>query len=316
MDKQHAKFILQSYRPDGADATDLDFQGALQLAAEDRELGHWLAQERSHDIIFVEALEQVNIPETLKNEILVMMEHSGTEVDVSSEIDAIFVGALSQISPPTELKNQIVSAMEIEKKAVENGSPSNVVKFPTRWLNIAAVAAVALLTFTVIYSNIDSESSENEPDITSKDIEVQSKSNMISMNTGMILNASHEVDLPTDSFTTVNTWLEKEGMPVAKKIPEALISYDVKGGKKVTFKNGIEGSLIFFKNDKAEDYYLVVLDLKSVEDADDLGDLSEVGLKKCHGCPVTHYNTTSWKHSSEAYFLLTKADEKNMMELF
>ena len=47
MDKEHAKFLLQSYRPDGADAQDSDFAEALQLAAEDRDLGEWLANEHS-----------------------------------------------------------------------------------------------------------------------------------------------------------------------------------------------------------------------------------------------------------------------------
>ena len=47
MDKEQARFILQSFRPDGADAKDPDFAEALAVAAEDRELGDWLAAERA-----------------------------------------------------------------------------------------------------------------------------------------------------------------------------------------------------------------------------------------------------------------------------
>ncbi|MEI7928288.1 MAG: hypothetical protein WCH40_07030 [Verrucomicrobiales bacterium] len=49
MNKEQARFILHSFRPDGADAADSDFAQALHLAAEDRELGEWLARERARD---------------------------------------------------------------------------------------------------------------------------------------------------------------------------------------------------------------------------------------------------------------------------
>jgi len=311
MDKQHAKFILQSYRPDGADAADPDFKDALQLAAEDRELGQWLAHERSHDIIFVEALEQVNIPDVLKDEILEMMGSIDAEIDMSSEMDALFAGAIAHQSPPPGLRDQIISAMEVESKAM-NEKQTNVIKFPNRWLNVAGIAAVALLAFTFIYT----QSASNSEEIVDISPGVQSEVDMISMKAGMVINASNEIELPTDSFVVVNTWLEKEGMPVAKTVPEALVSYDVEGGKKITFDNGIEGSLIFFKDENAEEYYLVVVDLDSVKNADNLSNLSNVGIKNCYDCPVTNFSITQWKDSSEAYFLLTKSDEKNMLELF
>ena len=56
MDKEQAKFILQSFRPDGADASDADFAEALEFAARDRELGEWLASERAADAQFANAL--------------------------------------------------------------------------------------------------------------------------------------------------------------------------------------------------------------------------------------------------------------------
>ena len=314
MDKQHAQFILQSYRPDGADASDPDFKEALQLAAEDRELGQWLAQERSHDIIFVEALEQVNIPDVLKDEILEMMANVDMEIDMSSEMDALFAGAIAQQTPPPGLRDQIISAMEVESAAQneneQNEKQAEVIKFPSRWLNLAGIAAVALLSVTFIYTKFASSPEEQVV------VGVQSDVDMLYMKAGMVINASNEIEHPADSFMVVNTWLEKEGMPVAKSVPEALVSYDVEGGKKITFDNGIEGSLIFFKDENNEEYYLTVVDLDSVKDAESLSDLSNVGIKNCFDCPVTHFNITKWKDSSEAYFLLTKSDKKNILELF
>ena len=332
MDKKHAKFILQSYRPDGADVADPDFQEALQLAAEDRELGQWLAQERSHDSIFVDALVSVSIPEALREEIIEMMEYGDVEADMSSDLDALFVGAMSEQVPPVGLRDQILSAMEVEKSGGELVESNKVVKFPTQWLNVAAAAAVAVLGITFIYPKLSNPSDIVDADDVTTDNQVedltpekqtvatvakaQSEVNMLTMKAGMVLNASYEVDMPSDSFALVNTWLEEEGMPIAKAVPEALISLDVRGGKKVTFDNGIEGSLILFNNEKSEDYYLMVLDLDAVKNSKSLSSLSEVGLKKCYGCPLTKFNTATWKDNSEAYFLLTKSEEERMLELF
>ena len=49
MDKEQARFILRSFRPDGADVNDQDFAEALALATANRELGEWLAAERAFD---------------------------------------------------------------------------------------------------------------------------------------------------------------------------------------------------------------------------------------------------------------------------
>ena len=70
MDKEQARFILRSFRPDGADAGDPDFAEALKLAMENRELGEWLASERAFDAAFASALVTVDLPEHLREDIL------------------------------------------------------------------------------------------------------------------------------------------------------------------------------------------------------------------------------------------------------
>ena len=70
MDKEQARFILRSFRPDGADVDDKDFAEALALATENRELGEWLADERAFDAAFAKALSSVELPETLRQDIL------------------------------------------------------------------------------------------------------------------------------------------------------------------------------------------------------------------------------------------------------
>ena len=69
MDREQAKFILRSFRPDGADVADRDFAEALKLSTEDRELGDWLAKERAFDSVFAEAMAGIDIPKSLRQEI-------------------------------------------------------------------------------------------------------------------------------------------------------------------------------------------------------------------------------------------------------
>ena len=70
MDKEQARFVLRSFRPDGADGSDRDFAEALALATADRELGEWLAAERAFDAEFARALASIELPENLRDEIL------------------------------------------------------------------------------------------------------------------------------------------------------------------------------------------------------------------------------------------------------
>ena len=42
MDREQARFILQSLRPDGTDEESADFEEALGVASEDAALGAWL----------------------------------------------------------------------------------------------------------------------------------------------------------------------------------------------------------------------------------------------------------------------------------
>ena len=70
MDKEEARFILRSFRPDGADVNDADFAEALALAMENRELGEWLASERAFDAAFAKALGSIDLPEHLREDII------------------------------------------------------------------------------------------------------------------------------------------------------------------------------------------------------------------------------------------------------
>ena len=126
MDKTEAQFILQSFRPDGADARDPAFAEALALAAQDRELGEWLARERATDAAFSAALAEVEIPDVLRNQILAVL--SGEAGGEFSEMDAAFVEALASVQAPAGLRDQILAAMSAES------APGNAPKRVRAWV--------------------------------------------------------------------------------------------------------------------------------------------------------------------------------------
>lgn len=80
MNSQQAKFILQGYRPDGADAADETFAEALQHARQDPALGQWLAKSTAFDRAVAAKLNDVRPPAGLREAIL-----AGGRVSVSEQ---------------------------------------------------------------------------------------------------------------------------------------------------------------------------------------------------------------------------------------
>jgi len=141
MDKEEARFILRCFRPDGADAENPDFAEALAWAAKDRELGEWLARERSSDAGFAEALAAVSIPSSLREEILAGLAlERGDESGLPDEFDACVIGAMAALSPPPGLRAEILAAME--RTVAPASAPKKIL-----WrfgLPVAAAAGIAL----------------------------------------------------------------------------------------------------------------------------------------------------------------------------
>jgi hypothetical protein len=70
MNTQQAKFILQGYRPDGADAGDATFAEALEQARHDLVLRDWFAREQAFDAAVSAKLGEVQAPAGLREAIL------------------------------------------------------------------------------------------------------------------------------------------------------------------------------------------------------------------------------------------------------
>jgi len=313
MDKEHAKFILQSYRPDGADAQDPHFKEALTLAAEDRELGEWLAHERAHDSVFTEALNAINIPEGLRTEILSVLENDqsgGEDLDFDSD----FFGAMASLQPPAGLRDQILSSMEVEKS---NSAEQKTIQFPKKWAGLSAIAAALVVGF-ITYSQFSPNVETDTPTIVA-DVKVDLEPlnlHSVQLQTGSFIKASNAVEYNNDSLEDVNQWLVSNGLPEASNVPTGLVQSKTKGSRKVVFDNGLEASMVQFDKKGMDEIYLMVLDANSVENVDQIVNIDGVNLMQCKTCPMSHFNITSWKDTDQVYMLLTMAEASDLVELF
>lgn len=82
MDKQEAKLLLQSYRPNGLDAGDDAFAEALALARRDPELGAWFKNECELDRAIGERLGSCPVPKDLRPAILAGQRQTSDRVPV------------------------------------------------------------------------------------------------------------------------------------------------------------------------------------------------------------------------------------------
>jgi hypothetical protein len=145
VDKEHARFVLRSFRSGGADSRDPDFAEALKLANEDLELGQWLAGERAFDAAFTAALIMVPLPEPLREDILAHLAIERGDIPQAEDaLDAAMIGALASLQPPSSLRVELVAAMMA--CSVAAGRPRG---YWWRWatLPLAAAAGIALALF-------------------------------------------------------------------------------------------------------------------------------------------------------------------------
>ena len=67
---ESAKFVLNAYRPNGADARDPVFRTALEQSTRDPELAAWFKEQRSFDLLIAGKLAEFEPPATLYSAIL------------------------------------------------------------------------------------------------------------------------------------------------------------------------------------------------------------------------------------------------------
>ena len=297
MDKEQAKFILQSFRPDGADAKDPDFAEALVLVAEDRELGEWLTRERARDAAFASALNDVPIPNDLRDAIFEMFGEQGMEM---TEFDSAFVGALASVAPPTGLRDQILNAMEVEQKVVRPQVSSW-----KKWTARVAVAA-AVLTISVTglfkFAGPDQIAGESPEELHQSAI-------------AMIQNPLFSLDLTDENQGRLFNWLKSEELPAPEALPEGLAQLEGVGCKYLEIGDSkSKASLICFRHSEETIVHLVMMKKDDVETAN-LPALAEA-VGHCVGCESKGWAATQWTDQEHAFFMLGQMEPTQLAALF
>lgn len=290
MDREQAKFILQSFRPDGADARAPEFAEALGMAAEDRDLGEWLAHERATDAAFAAILNEVEIPEDLRESIFSVLAQEAGDV-AFDEADTSFAGALSSIRPPGDLREQILNAMQAESEGVV-AMPQSAPRRVSKWLTGAAVAAAVVLGAFVAL-NVPTNG------ISPSVVEVSAVG---------FLEAEFSLDQHGSEVSSLQEYLSSNSLPSPNVLPAGLEQGAAIGCKKITI-SGKPASLICFQL-KAGVVHLIVLKRADVE-----ADLPAIADASCHGCKKSGWAVTSWRDQEHALFLLGKMKPETLSKV-
>jgi len=316
MDKEKAQFILHSFRSDGADAADVDFAEALQLAVEDRELGEWLAEERASDAAFATALSELQIPDELRLHILAVMRgEKPSDPALDAEMDTVLCEALSHVDPPEGLRDQILAAMHIQEGQLNSldEAPENVIGVTWRrtWFRVASIAAAVVLgVFLALQMDLDPgtgpESSRSGVSrITSYDVQHEA---------GRILDAKFALDVMNPPQTEVNTWLVAHELPAPDRLPAGLEGMKVMGCKKIQLDGDKTAALLCFVKDSGGMVHLVVINNDFIKDAH-LPSMDEVKKGDCHNCPKTGWETVRWRDRANTYVLFSKKESSGQSKL-
>ena len=301
MDKVRAKFVLQSFRPDGADADEPAFAEALALAAKDRDLGEWLADERSQDAEFAERLLDLKIPNDLREAIFEVLEGAKDE---PAEFDADFVGALASVRPPEGLRDQILGAMEMEGKVVEMPKKKRGFFKTAIWATSAAAVVLAMVVVTFFFAGAGGNALAGT---TPQELEYSAIE--------MLESRLFSLDLRNDRQAALYEWLEGKNLPKPDQLPKGLDGVKGVGCKILKIGAGKKkGSLICYRKD-GQTVHLVMMERETLDDAN-LSDLSDAE-KQCRGCEKkSGWAVTRWADAENAYLLLGQMEPEELAKLF
>ena len=303
MDKEKAKFVLQSFRPDGADSQDGDFAEALQLATEDRELSEWLVRERAFDAEFAEALARVDLPQSLRQNVLLAMVQDGGDfprVDMVEE--GKWIDAMATIEVPAGLRERVLTAMD---------QTATVHKPVFSWrragIPIAAAAgiAMALVLFrepTAEVNNVASSGAETE---------VVSKVPVGAVAAGFVRTYESPIfslDKTDEGMGEMMTYLRGKDLPCGKGyLPPGLRSCKGLGCRELVI-DGIRGSLICF-DDKDGTVHLVIFRKDDI--TGDLPGMSDPAIKQSGD-----WASAAWERDGYVFTMMGLRDKSKFSGFF
>ena len=294
MDREQARFVLQSFRPDGADATDRDFAVALSIAIEDRELCEWLANERAFDAAFSKALVTVNLPETLRHDILgCLAAERGGIPPVLDSLDRALVGAFSTVPVPESLRSRVLAG-------VRTSAPQAPARRPLWYRLGLPLAAAAGVTMAFLLTK-----PETQPMLGSNR---KVPAEIVQANFIRAFEAPNfTLDEKREDHRQLLASLKERKLPCPCSLPHGLAK--VKGiGCRELIIDGKHGSIICFDERTNGVVHLVVFRREDIEGVIPTGKplLSQNG----------RWATARWQLNDNVMFLIAATDVEKLATLF
>ncbi len=306
MNEEKAKLILASFRPSGSDLNDSAFAEALTLAAEEKSLGQWLAQERAKDLAFAESLAEFPIPEDLRETLFEVLATT-QQAPGYSQLDHDFASALCDIQPPTNLRNDILAAMEVEQKVAaipvthEREKPRKaLLSLPSIGM-AAAAGIVAALVWTIFLkpSNPERYVASMEPIA----LEVEAIN---------YLSGNISLDREDPEQESLYQFLASNGLPSPDDLPEGLKNATGIGCKRLSF-NDKPASLICYRQAPGDPIvHLIVFNKDSVHG--ELPSIANVSVNdsKAHD----GWSVAKWSSEDMCYMLISEMESNKLDTVF
>lgn len=294
MDKERAKFILTSFRPDGADAANPDFAEALATAMENRDLGEWFAQERAFDGAFAEALAAVQLPENLRDEVIACLAiERGDFPQAEDADDALLVGAMASIMPPPQLRDRIIQAMDHTA-----ASPREARSF---WRKFAIpLAAAAGIVFAFLMARPDEDS------LVANNAKVRPE--VIEASFIKTVSApDFSLEIMGEDTQLLIAHLKNKQLPYPTSLPARLEALKGKGCRELNI-DGRRGSLICYNLGKDGLIHLITF-LRNDLEADSLSNKPRFSRQG-------EWASAQWQDGQRVYLLMKKTEVATLAEYF
>lgn len=294
MDKEQARFVLRSFRPDGADVNDPDFAEALALAMENRELGEWLADERAFDSAFSNALCSVNLPENLREDIFACLAGDRADFPQAGENDAAWIGALASIQPPAKLREELLAAMD--RTAAGTVVRPQVSIFRRFAVPLAAAAGIAL-AFVVTHRGGGTQVARTVP------IDVVQAGFVRSFQ-----SPNFNLEEKQDNKQVLIRHLQERKLPCPGCLPPGLEKLKALGCRELEI-DGKRGSLICFKVGEKGIVHVVVFRNEDVS-----GDFPP--MENPEFVRVGSWSSARWENAGKVFLMLSDTCGEDLPALF
>ncbi|MES2438993.1 MAG: hypothetical protein V4584_07995 [Verrucomicrobiota bacterium] len=295
MDKEQARFILCSFRPDGADVSDPDFAEALKIAMENRELGEWLARERAFDSTFAKALGSVDLPENLREDIIACLAGERSDFPpVQDSNDAAWIGALASIQPPANMREQLLAAMD--RTAAEVVTKPEISLFRRFAVPLAAAAGIAL-AFLV--------TRRSEPTVFAKTVGIDA------VQAGFVRSYESpffHLEEKRDNKQVLIRHLQERKLPCPGCLPPGLEKLKSIGCRKLVI-DGKSGSLLCFKVGESGVVHVVIFRREDIS-----GDFPP--MENPEFVRVGDWTSARWENGKKVFLMMSDTVGDKLPELF